>query len=253
MDKGLRYRIVDSHRNISRRTLEALTDFFCEVKGIDREAGMVQADLCYKWFEKEYAVKWFEIIVNDGSIVAAYMRCFRNPENETQWYFGDVHVRNEYRHRGIASKMYEKAIAELLGYEKAESIITSVHKDNLKSVGLHKKFGFTDTGKRCVFPGLDYEKGETGYFKWLYNFYPVPSNEEACKRMVPLWLKYEEGIHGEKILGSIESVSRKIKRILKKAEKGICAFEAVWCGLRLVGFRYRENGKNITYNIQEEI
>lgn len=136
----MRISIVDTHRHMTAKRKEALCDFFREVKGLADDQAMEQVFFC-DWYEKEYAVKWFEAIASVDGVIAGYLRCFRNPDVKEEWFIGDVHVRPDFRGRDIATKLYEKTIQTVKEYDAAERIISSVHKDNHKSIGLHKKNG----------------------------------------------------------------------------------------------------------------
>ena len=50
-------KIIDSHRNLSAKTKNALKDFFKRVKGQNDEEAMFQVDFCCECFEKIEAVK----------------------------------------------------------------------------------------------------------------------------------------------------------------------------------------------------
>ena len=63
---SVRYTIIDSHRNMSRKRREDLCDFFEEVKGIGKEDAEQQVVFC-DWYESEYAVKWFEVLAKQNS------------------------------------------------------------------------------------------------------------------------------------------------------------------------------------------
>ena len=244
---GKRYRhaIMDSHRTMTKKAEDALTDFFMEVKGLDAEAARDQVHFC-DWFEKEFAVKWFETVVREGGRIAGYLRCLRNPEDPRQWYVGDVHVRAAYRRQGIAAKMYEKTIEAVMEYEAAECIVASVHPQNEASLRLHEKMGFQDTGRSCQLPDFYFDPDETEYKKWLYRYLPVSDQEGAVEVMLPLYQGYlrknvkdyeENEVADKKMLGVY----------LMKASRGEAGFECIWCGNRLVGFHYLEGEEEILY------
>lgn len=216
----MKYIICDSHKNIKNETFESLASFFEEVKACTYEDGLTQAHFVTDYFEKEYAVKWFEVIVKNKTEVAGYLRCLRNPQNATQWFIGDVHVKKAFQGLGIASKMYERAIDEVLTYEAAEEIVASVHPCNVPSVKLHNKHGFINTGCPCTFPSFYFEKEETEYKKMLYRYLPVPPDQAAyaCDMLAPVWKENEA---------------------LKKALQSD-TFQIIWCGNRLAGYKYKE-------------
>ena len=235
----MKYKITDSHRTMKKKTKEALASFFCEVKQLSMDDAYDQVNFC-NWFEREFAVKWFEVIVYDASKVVGYLRCLRNPEKLEEWFIGDVHVGAAYRHQGIASKMYEKAIATVEEYEAAEYIITSVHCENERSIGLHEKMGFFNTKLPCMFPNFYFDEKETAYKKWLYQYYPVRDINMGMNSILPLWLEYEKNQYPE---GYQENLSKeKLYQILKQSiEEETNFFESIWCGNRLVGFAYSGN------------
>ena len=249
---GKKYRryVVDSHLSMTKKTEDALTDFFMEVKGIDEANAREQVHFC-DWFEKETAVKWFETMVRDGGRVVGYLRCLRNPEDPAQWYIGDVHVRADHRRQGIAAGMYEKTMEMVMEYEAAECIVASVHSQNANSIGLHKKMGFRDMGRPCQFWDCYFDEKETEYKKWLYHYYPIVDEEGAKKVMLPLIQSYlnkngkgyEDGEMADK-----ERADEKLLGLwLMKAARGEAVFESIWCGNRLVGFRYFEGEEEILY------
>lgn len=215
--------VTDSHRNMSNKRKLELMHFFREVKSIDEGRALDQVYFC-DWYEKEYAVKWFEVVACDGSEIAGYLRCFRNPDTAIEWFIGDVHVKEKYRRQNIATRMYEKAISEVMEYQSAEKITTSVHCDNTKSIGLHEKMGFKNTGKACTFPHLCFDEKETAFEKCLYITLPIPNieTEKIVERVLPVWNGPRE-----KLIEAIE-----------KSKKGEAVFEVIWCGNRLVGFNY---------------
>lgn len=216
----MKYIILDSHKNIKAKTIEELALFFEEVKSCSYEDGLVQANFVTDYFEKEFAVKWFEVIVKEKADVVGYLRCLRNPQKATQWFIGDVHVKKAFQGLGIASKMYKRAFDEVLTYEAAEEIVASVHKDNLPSIKLHTKHGFINTGSPCTFPSFFFEKEEKEYKKMLYRYLPVPKEqtEYARERLTPLWKENEP----------------LTKALLSES------FLTIWCGNRLVGYRYKD-------------
>jgi len=270
----MRYQVIDSHRNLSARRKWALAMFFAEVKGMAAEETEQQVHFC-DWFEKDFAVKWFEVVATEGGEIVGYLRCLRNPEDATEWFVGDVHVRKAAWQRGIATRMYEKVFQEVVQYEAAERVIASVHPQNKASIRLHEKCGFQDTRKPCEFPTFFFDPAETAFEKWIYQYLPVPDRKEAVDRLLPLWVESKSGNNDSKgepkatksggrhdksranAVGSgskggqAEDILRKdLARVIKDAAKGKCTFEAIWCGNRLVGFRYGE-GVSITEYFQK--
>ena len=237
---SVRFIITDSHKNMSKKRKDALLGFFCEVKGIDKEAAEKQVEFC-DWYESEFAVKWFEVLAVDNGDIAGYLRCFRNPDDVHQWFIGDVHVRTKYRRTGIASRMYERVFSELERYEAAENIISAVRKDNINSIGLHTKMGFYDTGEPCRFATFFVDENETKYQKWLYRHMPAPdevSVEKLTEVFLPVWLEAEKTNAGK--------AKKELKAVLNKARKEGYEIGTVWCGNRLVGFKAGNLSKGIS-------
>ena len=236
-----RYEIIDSHRKMSLGRRRALMEFFREVKQLSEEEAWKQVDFC-TWYETEYAVKWFETIAFESGKPVGYLRCFRNPKDEKQWYIGDVHVRNGYRRQGIATKMYEKTIKELERYEAAENVISAVRKDNEKSIGLHKKMGFTDTGEPCEFAAFFVDENETKYLKMLYRYLPLPKElkiDEAVRIMLPVWQGSSKESGKRK---SRKKSKEELESLIRSFLSGEASLETIWCGNRLVGLNYNMAG-----------
>ena len=234
----IRYQIIDSHRNMSQKRRNDLVDFFVEVKSAPKEAAEKQVDFC-DWYESEYAVKWFEVLAVNitENKIAGYLRCFRNPDDVKQWYIGDVHVRAEYRKQGIATRMYQKVFSELERYEAAENVISAVRKDNNNSIRLHEKMGFVDTKEPCVFAAFFVDKDETKYQKWLYRYLPVPEDIEVDKLHEILMPVYKNSINTKDKRNNQDD----LRDILKRMKNGEFDIETIWCGNRLVGFKYLES------------
>lgn len=234
----IRYQIIDSHRNMSQKRRNDLVDFFMKVKSAPEEAAEKQVDFC-DWYESEYAVKWFEVLavsITENKI-AGYLRCFRNPDDVKQWYIGDVHVRAGYRKQGIATRMYQKVFSELERYEAAENVISAVRKDNKNSIGLHEKMGFVDTKEPCVFAAFCVDKDETKYQKWLYRYLPVPEDIEVDKLHEILMPVYKNSINTKDKRNNQDD----LRDILIRMKNGEFDIETIWCGNRLVGFKYLES------------
>lgn len=219
----IRLTVTDSHRNMSGTRRAKLVQFFTEVKSIEAKQALDQVGFC-DWYEKEYGVKWFEVVASQNAEVVGYLRCFRNPETATEWFIGDVHVRQAFRGQDIATRMYEKAIDEVKKYQSAEKITTSVNRDNVRSIGLHEKMGFENTGKACTFPNLYFDDKETAFEKWLYSSMPIPDMETAkiVERVLPVWKASKE----------------KLEEAIELTKIGKASLEVIWCGNRLVGTSY---------------
>ena len=241
----IRYKIYDSHLNMSRKTREALVEFFEAVKGCDRKNAELTADFCALHFEKVFAVKWYEVMAREDEKIVGYIRCLRNPEDATNWYICEVHVRPEYRRRGIAGRMYRKVIDVLGEYEDARVVSASVHAENSGSIKLHESLGFTDSGVPCKFPGLSFEEGETEYTRRIYKRLFLPDNlDYAVPKIMPLWKDYLK-LHGKKVQG--DEAREKLVSILEKALAGKCSFDTIWCGLELVGFEGEDGDTEYFY------
>lgn len=238
----MRILIIDSHRNQTTKRREELCDFFQKVKSLRYEAAYDQTSFC-DWFEKEYAVKWLEAVALDGSKVVGYLRCFRNPDKKEEWFIGDVHVRDAYRGKNIATKMYAKMIQTVQEFESAEHIITSVHRDNFKSIGLHEKMGFVNTKKPCEFANFFFDEKETMFKLKLYQSFPVQDIKMAQELLLPVWIAYQKS---EDSFQNENDAKKAMNKILVKTIANQ-TFEAIWCGQRLVGFQYIDQDQTVFY------
>lgn len=242
------YEIIDSHRNLTKKARKALVDFFCEVKGLRKPDAEQVVGFC-DWYEHDYAVSWFEVLSWDGDTVVGYLRCMRDPADVTRWYVGDVHVRKSHWQQGIATQMYAEVFAVLQDFEPAEQVVVAIRRDNTKSIKLHEKCGFADTGKPCEFADFYVAPEENMYRKWLYKCLPPCEAEHAVKFIQPIWNAWK------KKQGSYAGAAKEKKnllRILKEAEcSGKAWFETIWCGNRLVGFRMNDGSGEIVFNQQE--
>ena len=241
----IRYKVLDSHLNMSRKTRETLVEFFEAVKGCEREAAELTADFCASDFEKVFAVKWYEVLACDGGEIVGYIRCLRNPEDATYWYICEVHVRREYRRQGIAARMYRKMIDILGEYEDARLVTASVHAENVGSIRLHESLGFVDTGTPCEFPGLCFDEHETEYVRKIYKRLFIPDNlDYAVPKIMPLWKEY----FAKRDSKMPEDEARNILvKLLKKALAGECSFDTVWCGVEMVGFECVDDNTEYFY------
>ena len=233
----MRYLIVDSHRNMTKKRRDALAKFFTVSKNLPIETAYEQVGFC-DWYESEYAVKWFEVLALDGEFVVGYLRCLRNPDEVREWYIGDVYVYREFRKRRVALRMYEIVFKELLKYEAAERVIATVNIKNTASIGLHLKSGFHDTGKPVNFASFYADPDETVYLKRLFRPLPFPTemtDEKIKDFMLDLWIKFRRanGLKGRK------EAEKSLLDALWEARNNGMDFVAIWCGNRLVGFRYK--------------
>ncbi|MBR6308032.1 MAG: GNAT family N-acetyltransferase [Lachnospiraceae bacterium] len=241
----IRYKIYDSHLNMSHKTREALIEFFEAVKGCGRAQAELTAEFCALHFEKAFAVKWYEVLARENGKIVGYIRCLRNPEDDTRWYICEVHVRPEYRNRGIAKRMYQKVMDEVAWYDNVKYMTASVHPKNVNSVKLHESLNFINTGHPCRFPGLDFEEGETEYETKIYKSLGFPDNlDYAVPKIMPVWKEYLRK-QGSKT--SDDAAREKLVKTLKKALTGDCSFDTIWWGNELMGFDYRDGKQKEFY------
>lgn len=241
----IRYKIYDSHLNMSHKTREALIEFFEAVKGCGRVQAELTAEFCALHFEKAFAVKWYEVLARENGKIVGYIRCLRNPEDDSRWYICEVHVRPEYRNRGIAKKMYNKAMDMIAWYDNVKYVTASVNSDNVNSIKLHESLNFKNTGLPCKFPGLSFEDGETEYITKIYKKLGIPDNPDfAVPKIMPVWKEYFHK-RGNKL--SDDEAREKLVKILKKTLKGESYFETVWWGRELVGFECTDGDMEYFY------
>lgn len=245
----MRYEITDSHRKMTAKQKQALTEFFREVKGIPTDEDALQQVYFCDWYEHDFAVSWFEVIAWDGPKAVGYIRVLRDPKDVRQWLSCDVHVRRDYRRRRIATRMYRKVIETLYSFEAAETLIAAVNKNNVKSINLHEKLGFRNTKRLCKFADFYVVEDDTKFVKPLYHYLPVRKNfEGAVERVLPIWTEWKEAngtYRGE------EAEKETIRGLLKDVEDGRCRFDGLWRGNRMVGFRTQVGETIVTYNREE--
>lgn len=220
----MRYEILDSHKKLGAGKRKALKEFFCIVKQLDEEGARQQVEFC-EWYEHEYAVKWLEAVAYDGNKVVGYLRCLRNKDICEEWFIGDIHVLGEYRKRHIASKLMKKTINEVMEYGAAERIISSIDKNNYKSIGLHNKLGFFDTMKECHFEPFFFDTNETMYQLDLIQNWPVINMEESIRLLTEVWKEYK-GCDDE-------AAATQLREILEREGSN---FKITWCGYKIIGF-----------------
>ncbi|MBQ6104431.1 MAG: GNAT family N-acetyltransferase [Lachnospiraceae bacterium] len=242
------YKVIDSHRTMTKKTRKALEEFFQEVKGAPAEVARRQVDFCWD-YERQYAVKWFEVLSWDGDKVVGYLRCMRDPETVKRWYVGDVHVRKAYWQQGIATQMYAEVFATLQDYDSAEKVVVSIDKDNVRSIGLHTKLGFRDTKEPCVFADFYAQENETCYEKLLFMVLDPPRDPEiGVKFILPVWTEWK------KQCGTFvdeEEARSSLLTVLRQATEGAVRFETIWNGMNLCGFRMND-GTTKEYNKLKE-
>lgn len=240
----MRYEIIDSHRKMNINRREELNNFFQNVKNVSREKAWEHVDFC-DWYEKEFAVKWMEAIAFESGKVVGYLMCLRHPSCTEEWFIGDVYVLEEYRGRNIATKLYEKTIDAVQDYSAAQRIISSVNRDNVKSIKLHEKVGFVNTGKTCEFPNLYFDKNEVMFQFDILEGYPISEVESGVEQLLPLWIEYKKSI------GQVDSPDKLKKELyvllIKAVEKGVYECEAIFSGYKLVGFSYWNDKEEVEY------
>lgn len=237
---GITIKVVDSHRNLPEKYWTDLGRFYA--RNVWSQSAKISAkcvkDFCIA-YELDYAVKWFELCAYKEKKLVGFMRVLRNPDVETHWFFCDVHTDKEERRQGVASAMYARAEELVKEFEAAECIEAGISARNVKSIGLHKKFGFENTGKKPMFAHFEFEPDETVYRKPLYLEYPALDGEMHGKILRRLFREYyrENGIEQPK------HVTAFIRELLHSGQD----FFLVWCGNRPVGFRYTKEGQETSW------
>ena len=241
----MRYEITETHRNMSKAKRKALEQFFREVKGIPADIDCsCQIDFCTD-YERQFAVKWFEVLSWDEGKIVGYLRCMRDPESVTRWYVGDVHVRKAYWQQGVATQMYAELFAVLQDYDSTEKVVVAIHKDNVKSIGLHTKLGFRDTKEPCVFADFYAAPDETCYEKLLFSVMAPPRDVEVgVKYILPVWTEWKKECGA---WSCEEEAKSSLIEVLKKAQDGAVRFEVIWNGMNLCGFRFNDGTEHV-YN-----
>lgn len=192
-------------------------------------------------FEKTYAVKWYAILAYVGEELAGFMHVFRNPDKVEEWYFGDVHTREKYRKRQVATRMYETAIDLVKQYDKAYCIMASVHSENVASLKLHEKFGFVDLHRKSEFCDFIFEPEETMHYYYFVSIWPAKNNEMSRSQLYPLWKRYLQDNSENKC---IEAAEQAVNERLEQTEKEEnLHFDRIWAGDNLIGFIYHSCNK----------
>ena len=78
------------------------------------------------------------------------------------------------------------------------------------------------------------DKDETKYQKWLYRYLPVPKDIEVDKLHEILLPVYKNSINTK----DKRNIQDDLRDILKRMKNGEFDIETIWCGNRLVGFKY---------------
>lgn len=227
-------KVEDSYLNTDAAYWERLGEFYSQnVWNLTPEEAAERVQLCFSSFEYEYAVKWFEISAYSKNRLVGFMRVMRDPENDTRWFFADVHTAKKHRHKGIATQMYEAAIGLVSRYEAAKTITASVSPSNENSVKLHQKMGFVDTGRFPCFADFEFED-ETEYEYLVLNRYPAidgPVHRRILYRLMKQYMKSQGMSEGKP--------SDRVKAMFKEAkENEKVIFDIIWNGNDPAGFAF---------------
>lgn len=118
-------------------------------------------------FTEWWKAKCFTITAFGNERAVGTVNFFQNPYNLSNWELGDLYVAEDFRRRGIASKMLRKGIERIKRTGNGgEFIYAYIEKENEASAGLHRKLGFSDTGKVKAFAGFVVGEGES---TWVIN------------------------------------------------------------------------------------
>lgn len=127
------------------------------------------------WFDKHCSCKqWMDIADDitvtafcDGRVVGS-VNFLQSGSDKKNWYLGDLCVAENFRRRGIASKLLRKGMGIIRRKANGgEYLYAYIDRDNKASKGLHKKLGFADTGEIRPFEELMFGDEETTWVKYL--------------------------------------------------------------------------------------
>lgn len=141
----------------------------------------------------------FNVIAqNQSGDIIGRLSCIQNNINPKLWYYGDLFVIPEYRRRHIAEKMISVA-AETLKDRGCETIRCYVEPDNIPSLDLQRKLGFTDK-PFLAFNNL-INDGEIMFEKELGSAYEVitAENSDDARYITQFYGKNTEALHGKAI------------------------------------------------------
>lgn len=133
------------------------------------------------------------LVYEINNVIVAYAYATKQRERQAfQWNTEiSVYVNEKYQNQGIAMKLYTALIAILTaqGYKTAYACITY---PNLKSIGLHKKFRFSET---AIFYNTGYKLGKWLNTIWLEkalgDYEEIPSPPISFKQLdIELLEKY---------------------------------------------------------------
>lgn len=185
-------------------------------------------------FEYCFAVKWYAILVYNVDELIGYMNVFRNPDDSSKWYFGDVHTKAGYRRQHVASHMYDQALELVKKYEKSFCIEASIHPENAASIKLHEKYGFVNSHIKSTFADFAFEPEETMHYLYFVSIYPSKNNEMSREQLKPLWERY---VHEFKNGICNETTEQALNMRLNQTEDGL-HMDRIWAGDNLIGFIY---------------
>jgi len=99
--------------------------------------------------------KWLCIVVFKDKDAVGAVNLMRHPDNALSWYLGDLYVAPEARRQGIATKLIQRGLEQImLTASGGEFVYSYIERDNAPSISLHKALGFQDLGKTEPFAGL---------------------------------------------------------------------------------------------------
>lgn len=226
MNNTFEIKIIDSYRNLPTCHHTQMEQFLMHIYHCSLEEAKSHLDF-FQQFEKDYAVKWFEILTYLHSDIVGYMRILRNPDNSTNWFFCDVHTHPDYRRLGIATKMYYFAFQLLKEYEQTTHITASVSATNTSSMELHKKLGFIPSTTKPAFANFLFEPDETLYYYWLPTLYPFQNTNCHIKILEPMWFAYQKGTDNRIALSA---------KILTVSSQENTFLKIIWLGNTVAGF-----------------
>lgn len=251
-------RIADSYRTVDKNYWKRIGKFYAEnVWKLPVGEATERVRVCFASFEKEYAVKWFEIAAYQAKEMVGFMRLLRDPDDDTRWFVCDVHTAIKCRRNGIATKMLESAIETVKGFESAEYIVSSISASNKSSIGLHEKLGFTDTKVYPQFANFEFEDDETEYKLRILLEYPAKNIDSHRRILYKLMRRYMEKQMSQKkdiyVLNkgpySLSDSARIVKKMISVAESDENEGELaiIWNGNNPIGFKYLEHNEELRF------
>ena len=127
--------------DVNSKYLHKLEEYFTDVFTQDK----VKYDMDNNTFTHYYA-----FIVDDNPVAFINYQIMYERAELIQ-----INVLDEYKQKGIASKLVELMISECMKC-KVESITLEVRIDNNPAINLYNKYGFTEIGKRNgYYKGID--------------------------------------------------------------------------------------------------